>query len=132
MKKKYRILVVDDEENIRHGLSAILTGWNYEVLVAENGEDALNVFNKAACDLVITDKMMPGMNGIELLMKVKEVSPDVGVIVITAFGEVDLCLEAMNHGALAYLNKPLDLTELKKHISSHFSQKSKGESKSVN
>lgn len=131
MKNKYRILVVDEEENIRHSLSAILTGWSYEVLVAENGEDALNVFNKASCDLVITDKMMPGMNGIELLLKVREVLPDVGVIVITAFGEVDLCLEAMNHGAITYLNKPLDLTELRKHISSHVSKKYKGGSKSV-
>jgi DNA-binding NtrC family response regulator len=84
MKNKYRILVVDDEENIRLALSKILTKWNYEVLIAENGEDALNVFNKASCDLVITDKMMPGMNGIDLLTKVRKVSPDVGVIIITA------------------------------------------------
>jgi two-component system response regulator AtoC len=90
MKNKYRILVVDDEENTRLALSKILTKWNYEVLIAENGEDALNVFNKASFDLVITDKKMPGMNGIDLLTKVRKISPDVGVIIITAFGEVDL------------------------------------------
>lgn len=122
MKNMYRILVVDDERNTRLALSTFLTKWNYEVLIAENGEDALNIFNNASCDLVITDKRMPGMSGIDLLTKVRKVSPDVGVIIITAFGKVDLYLEAMNRGAIAYLNKPLDLAELRKLISNHFSQ----------
>lgn len=123
MKDKYRILVVDDEEGIRLALSTILNKWNYEVLVAENGEDALHVFNKTSCDLVITDKKMPGMNGIDLLKKISKVSPGIGVIIMTAFGKVDLYLEAMNHGAVAYLNKPLDLAVLKKLISNHISKK---------
>jgi len=111
------ILVVDDEENSRLGLSKILNKSGYSVVTAENGRQALEVVKQARCDLVITDMKMPKMDGIELLKEIKEFDPRIGVIIVTAYGEVDSYLEAMNLGAFEYLNKPVKVEELKKVIS---------------
>jgi DNA-binding NtrC family response regulator len=110
------ILVVDDEENSRNGLFKILTKYDYEVYTAENGLQALECLQGRRCDIILTDMRMPGMSGIDLLKKVKEISPDIGVIIFTAYGEVDSYLEAMNLGAFEYLNKPVKVEELKKVI----------------
>lgn len=111
------ILVVDDEENSRTGLSKILSRSGYEVVTAGDGQEALDKVKDMDCDLVITDMKMPRMGGIELLKAVKKIKPDIGVIMVTAYGEVDSYLEAMNLGAFEYLNKPLKVDELKKVIS---------------
>ena len=110
------ILIVDDEENSRTGLSKILTKYNYDVITADTGSEALKCLKKKHCDVILTDMRMPGMSGIDLLKKVKEVSPEIGVIIFTAYGEVDSYLEAMNLGAFEYLNKPVKVDELKKVI----------------
>ncbi len=111
------ILIVDDEENSRTGLSKILLRSGYEVVTAGDGKEALDKVGKINCHLVITDMKMPNMGGIELLKKVKKLKPDIGVIMVTAYGEVDSYLEAMNLGAFEYLNKPIKVDELKKVIS---------------
>ncbi|MBI5788690.1 MAG: response regulator [Candidatus Schekmanbacteria bacterium] len=115
--EKKCILVVDDEESSRTGLSKILARSGYEVLTAGDGEEALGKVRGAACHLIITDMKMPKMGGIELLREVKKLQPEIGVIMVTAYGEVDSYLEAMNLGAFEYLNKPIKVDELKKVIS---------------
>jgi len=112
-----KILIVDDEENSRIGLSKILTKSGYEVLTAENGRQALDTIKQEDCSLVITDMKMPEMDGIQLLREIKQYNPDIGVIIVTAYGEVDSYLESMNLGAFEYLNKPIKVDELKKVIS---------------
>jgi two-component system response regulator (stage 0 sporulation protein F) len=113
---KKRILVVDDEESSRIGLSKILDKAGYDVIIAEDGREALKKLKQEVCDLVITDMKMPHMDGIELLKAIKESNSKVGVIIVTAYGEVDSYLEAMNLGAFEYLNKPIKIDELKKVI----------------
>jgi len=123
MAEKQRILVVDDEESSRIGLSKILTKSGYDVVTAEDGAQAVERLKKHKCDLVITDMKMPRMDGIELLRKIKEDFADIGVIIVTAYGEVDSYLEAMNLGAFEYLNKPIKIDELKKVIAKVLEEK---------
>ncbi len=111
------ILVVDDEESTRTGLSKILDKSGYRVLTAKNGVDALEKLKEEPCRLVITDMKMPEMDGIRLLKEIKRSDPGVGVIIITAYGEVDSYLEVMNLGAFEYLNKPFKMDDLKRIIS---------------
>ena len=118
--KKRRILVVDDEENSRNVLSQYLIGWGYNVITAKSGEGALGVMKESSFDIVITDLRMTGISGIDLLREIKKIKPDTGTLIITAFGEVDSYLEAMNLGAFDYLNKPITLDELKNVISRFF------------
>ena len=126
MAEKQHILVVDDEESSRIGLSKILTKSGYDVLTAEDGTQALEQLAKLKCDLVITDMKMPRMDGIQLLRKIKDQNPDIGVIIVTAYGEVDSYLEAMNLGAFEYLNKPIKIDELKKVITKVLEEKGRG------
>ena len=116
MAEKQCILVVDDEESSRVGLSKILEKSGYAVITAQNGKEAIDVLKKNPCALVITDMKMPKMSGIQLLKEIKHTTPHVGVIIVTAYGEVDSYLEAMNLGAFEYLNKPIKVDELKKVI----------------
>jgi len=111
------ILVVDDEENAREGLSKILSKEGYSVEVASDGKEAIDRLKKVRFDLVITDMRMPQMDGFEVLREIKKMSEDIGVIMITAFGEVDSYFEAMNLGAFEYINKPVKVDELKRVIS---------------
>ena len=110
------ILVVDDEENTREGLSKILTKEGYAVEMAANGKEAIGVLKRQSFDLVITDMRMPLMDGFEVLREIKKMDEEVGVIMITAYGEVESYLEAMNMGAFEYINKPVRVNELKRVI----------------
>lgn len=117
MMEKKRILVVDDEQNSREGLTKILMKEGYEVIAAESGETALEEAKKQDFDLVITDLRMPEISGIDVLEKIREEKPDIGVIIVTAYGEVNSYLKAMTLGAFEYLNKPIKLDELRRVIS---------------
>ncbi|MGA2192492.1 MAG: response regulator [Nitrospirota bacterium] len=110
------ILVVDDEENAREGLSKILTKEGYKVETAANGKEAVDTIKLHSFDLVITDMRMPLMDGFELLREIKKMDDNIGVIMITAYGEVESYLEAMNMGAFEYINKPVRVNELKRVI----------------
>ena len=110
------ILVVDDEENAREGLSKILSKEGYRVDTASNGKEAIDTLKRQAYDLVITDMRMPLMDGFEVLREIKKMDDDIGVIMITAYGEVESYLEAMNMGAFEYINKPVRVNELKRVI----------------
>ena len=106
------ILVVDDEPNYLIVLSELLKDENFEVFTAENGKLALEIIKKSDLDLVITDMQMPVMNGMELLREIKNFNSELPVIMITAYGEIEKAVAAMQAGALNYLSKPFKNEEL--------------------
>ena len=109
---KFKILVIDDEKNIREGLQMALEDEGYEVLTAEDGADGLHKALSEMVDLVITDLRMPGIGGQEILRRVTSETPGVPVIVLTGHGTVETAVEAMRMGAYDFLTKPLDLDRL--------------------
>jgi len=112
MMPSMRILVVDDEEPIREALSAWLIKDGYRVSVADSGLTALACIEDDLFDLYLVDIKMPGMDGIELLGRIKERQPDANVIMITAHGSIQTAVEAMKKGACDYICKPFDPDEL--------------------
>ncbi|MBN2041791.1 MAG: response regulator [Spirochaetes bacterium] len=103
----YSILLIDDEESILRVLSISLKSENYKVFTALNGEAGLDLFKKENPDIVLTDIKMPGMNGIDVLKKIKEFDTDTEVILITGHGEMETAIEALQNGASDFINKPL-------------------------
>jgi two-component system response regulator (stage 0 sporulation protein F) len=110
---KQVILIVDDEEGLREGLSKLLEDEGYVVFSAESAERALEILGQSHIDLVLTDMRMPGMNGIELLKKIHERHENIGVIILTGYGQIETYIEAMNFGAIEYVSKPFKVNELK-------------------
>ncbi|MBI1822566.1 MAG: sigma-54-dependent Fis family transcriptional regulator [Nitrospirae bacterium] len=108
-----RILVVDDEPNMRALFKKILAKEGYQVESASSGEEAVRRLETDPFDLVISDLKMGGMDGIQLLKKVKEKAPNTLVILLTAFGTVDTAVSAMKEGAFDYLTKPVNNDEVK-------------------
>jgi diguanylate cyclase (GGDEF)-like protein len=108
MAKDIRILIVDDEPTVRNVLSQVLEDDGFETTEAANGEEALACLKKEPFSLVITDIMMPGMTGIELLVKIKQLYPDTQVIIITSYASLDTALTALRQGAYDYLFKPFE------------------------
>ena len=109
---KFNLLVVDDEKNIREGLGTSLEMDGYNILLASNGEEALNVLNKKDVDLIITDLRMPVMSGQELLKKVISSYPGMPVIILTGHGTIETAVNAMRDGAYDFLTKPVNLDRL--------------------
>ncbi len=110
---KAKILVIDDDTSLRRVLEYNLQEDGYEVQTASSGEEGLYLFGQSQPDLVITDMNMPGMDGLMVLKSIKERSPETLVIMITAFGTVDVAVEAMKAGAYDYITKPFNREELK-------------------
>jgi len=108
-----RILIVDDEENTRIGLTKLLTHEGFEVESASNGHEALGYLYSKKVNLIISDINMPDMNGLAFLRELSRKFPSTNVIMITAYGGVESYLEAMNLGAYEYLHKPVRLDELR-------------------
>jgi len=106
------VLVVDDEPNYLIVISELLREEGYEVLTAQNGKEGLKAAMETDLDLVITDMRMPEMDGLSLLKSIKAHNKDLPVIMVTAFGEVDKAVAAMQAGALNYLTKPFNNDEL--------------------
>lgn len=107
-----RVLVADDEENMRWAMARALTRAGYEVAVAENGQAALEYIRTERPDLALLDLKMPKMNGIEVLREAKAIFPEIFVIIMTAHGDTTTAIEAMKLGAYDYLLKPFDIEEL--------------------
>lgn len=114
------VLIVDDEENARHGLAKLLSADGFQVLDAADGQEALDCLQRQAVDLIISDIRMPGMNGLTFLGILSQSYPQMKVIMITAYGGVESYLEAINLGAIEYLHKPFRLDELKAVINKIF------------
>lgn len=110
---KKTLLIADDEPNIRRVLQAIFVKDGYNVHVAENGVKALEVAATLPIDLLITDLIMPDMNGVELLQKIKLRQPGVVAIMITAYATIKTCVDAMRYGASDYITKPFDVDEIR-------------------
>jgi two-component system response regulator AtoC len=108
-----RVLVVDDEQSLRKVLAATLQREGYEVQVASDGEEAIAALDRDGADVVVTDLVMPRMDGLSLLRKVVARHPDIPVIVVTAHGKVDSAVEAMKAGAFDFVTKPFEHAELK-------------------
>lgn len=111
--KTKTLLIADDEPNIRRVLQAIFVKDGYEVQVAENGVKALEWASANPVSLLITDLIMPDMNGVELIQKVKQKHPDSVAIVITAYATIKTCVDAMRFGASDYITKPFDMDEIR-------------------
>ena len=107
-QRKRRILVVDDEPHARRALVELLSDEGYEVSSAGDGFKALGILREWPCEVLLTDWRMPVMDGITLVKKAREEQPDLGCVVMTAFGSVESAVEAMKAGADDYLTKPLN------------------------
>ncbi len=102
-----KLLLIDDEPDILRVLSMSLTADGYDVVSAQNGHEAMAAFEKEKPDIVITDIKMPGMDGIEVLKKIKALNVDTEVIIITGHGDIENAIEALKHGASDFINKPV-------------------------
>jgi two-component system NtrC family response regulator len=107
-----RILVVDDDESLRRVTQVQLEQVGFKTVTAADGPEALNILQKSAVDLVITDLKMPGISGLELLKTIRTAYPDIPVVMLTAFGTIETAVEAMKAGAYDYITKPVHADEL--------------------
>jgi two-component system response regulator PilR (NtrC family) len=112
-KLNSKILVIEDEKNMREVLKILLEGEGYDVHIAKDGNEGLDCLNSDIFDLVITDIRMPGVDGIQILKRAIEISPETLVIVITAFGTTESAVEAMKLGAYDYIHKPFKIDEIR-------------------
>lgn len=112
MSYKANILVVDDEEIVRESLQHWFQEEGYSVDAMEDAESALKIFEKDKYDLLLVDMKMPGMSGLDLLTKIKEIDDEVIFILITAFASVPTAIKALKEGAFDYITKPIDPEEL--------------------
>jgi len=107
------LLIVDDEKNYLVVLEALLSPEGYEIMTSDKAQDALRLLREADVDLVLTDMKMPGMSGMELLEEAKKIKPEVPIIMMTAYGTIEMAVEAMKKRAYDYITKPFQNEELK-------------------
>ena len=110
---KPKILVVDDESSHRQMIKAVLSAEGYDIKEAVDGNEAVKAVEEKFHDLILMDIRMPGLSGIEALQKIKDLSPGIPIIIMTAYASVNTAIEALKAGAYDYLTKPLDIEELK-------------------
>jgi two-component system response regulator (stage 0 sporulation protein F) len=118
-----KILIVDDQYGIRILLNEVLQKEGYETFQAANGVQALDLFAKHSPDLVLLDMKIPGMDGIEILKRMKEINENVKVIVMTAYGELDMIQETKELGALMHFAKPFDIDEIRQAVKENIVKK---------
>jgi len=110
------VLIVDDEKNIRLTLSRALETLELETGTAVNGEEALAKLGDKRFSLILLDLRMPGMDGMEVLRRVREARPDIKVIIITAYGTIESAVEAMRLGAVDFIQKPFAPKEIRELV----------------
>jgi DNA-binding NtrC family response regulator len=107
------VLIVDDERTLARAVRAFLVESGYDAEVAPDAEQALSMLETLRPDVVFSDMRLPGMNGVELLRRIREFDPSIAVVIMTAYGTIEGAVEAVKLGAFDYLKKPVDLEELK-------------------
>lgn len=110
--EKFKILITDDDMDLRELLTEAVKNWGYEVSVARDGDEALRKLRMERFDIVITDLMMPGMDGLALLQKIKDLDKEILVIIITGYATIETAVKAIESGAYDYIAKPFRLDEL--------------------
>jgi len=118
LKDLKKVLIVDDEETLTWSMAKSLSKDRdkYEVIIANNGKEALSHLKNNKIDLVISDIRMPDINGLDLLVKIKKEYPDTKVIIMTAYGSSDVQKEANRRGSLYYVEKPFEISDIRKII----------------
>jgi putative two-component system response regulator len=111
-----RVLVVDDEESIRNSIGKLLKARGYDVAVVASGPEALDALVRERFDALLCDVRMPGMSGIEVVPRAIELRPDLAVLMLTAVNDAPTATEALAHGAMDYLMKPIELDDLAKAV----------------
>jgi two-component system, response regulator, stage 0 sporulation protein F len=117
---KKKVLIVDDQNGIRILLAELLKLDGYVALTASCGVDALELIEQHTFDLVILDVKMPGMDGIEILARIRKAGLSVPAIMMTAYDEMQIMDQARSHGILTHFKKPFDITEVKTVVAAHF------------
>jgi DNA-binding NtrC family response regulator len=108
----FKILVIDDEPILRDSLKVALETSSYEVLTAKSGEEGLEAFQRETPDLILLDHWLPGINGDEVLCRIKETGSEIPVIIMTAQGSIELAVNSMKMGAFDFLVKPFELDQI--------------------
>ena len=111
-----RMVIVDDEPEVLEELAEVFSEYGYEIDIAHGGEEALRKVKERRPHLMLLDIRMPGMDGIEVLRRVRETDPSMGIIMVTAVMEEALAQEAMKLGAFDYITKPIDLDYLRTSV----------------
>ncbi len=111
-----KVLVIDDEKIIRERLKKLLELDDYETFTAGDGEEGLKIFNEEKPEIALVDIKMPGMDGIEVLRKIREDTEETQVILITGHGGVETAIQALKEGAFGYIQKPIEYDELEIEI----------------
>ncbi|WP_279630098.1 response regulator [Paenibacillus protaetiae] len=110
---KKKVLIVDDQNGIRVLLMEVFSSEGYNTFQAANGRLALEIVKEHSPDLVLLDMKIPGMDGLEILKHIKAINRDIKVIMMTAYGELDMIKEATDLGALMHFTKPFDIDEMR-------------------
>ncbi|WP_458120544.1 response regulator [Paenibacillus sp. Z6-24] len=111
-----KILIVDDQNGIRILLVELFSNEGYQMFQAANGKAALEVVEQEVPDLVLLDMKIPGMDGLEILRHIKSTHPQIHVIMMTAYGELDIIQKARDLGAIGHFTKPFDIDEMRKAV----------------
>ena len=117
MNERPRLLIVDDERGVRESLRAILQG-ECEVLTASSGDEALAIVGREPVDVVTLDLKMPGLGGIGVLERIKEIDPDIEVLIITGYGTIDTAVQGLRFRAFDYISKPFDCDHVRQLVQS--------------
>lgn len=112
MAQAMKIMVVDDEPFIREMMEEFLSVYGYDVILVGSGEDAVSKMNIVKPDMILLDIWMPGMSGLDTLDKLKEINSDVGIVMLSAFGDDNTVEEAIEMGANHFLQKPIEFKKL--------------------
>ncbi|HPB31534.1 MAG TPA: sigma-54 dependent transcriptional regulator [Candidatus Sumerlaeota bacterium] len=120
---KPRILIVDDEKNTREGLRWALEGHNFEISLAADGKQAIEILSVTPVDLVITDLKMPQIDGLDLMKHIQRHYPETLVIILTGHGTIDSAVGAMKNGAFDFIEKPVNIDDLNNRVERAFLQK---------